>query len=458
MYGENPAAPALSIYPIAGSSTAWMKIIIGHNSMDPDCIGSMVLGRCLYPDHRPVKSRLMRPVARNIYNLYKSHLDFLSGADIRGRSIDSVVVVDTRSSGRIREFLDAADMSNAVFEVWDHHGAEPSDIPGAVVKSGACGANTTLLALEVMKRGIDIAPDDATIALTGIYADTGNFTHEDVAKDDFDAARFLLEKGGSLRLVRTFLAGLKEEYQIGLFHEVLSRLIYENMHGHSIVFCYKEMEVQAGGLAAVVEKIYEVESPDALFAVFGFRRDKSTVIIARSRGEEIMLDRLLAHFGGGGHPGAASAQVKNSTSIEVFQELRAYLAETLAPAVTAERIMSKEVRTMKEDWSLLEASMFLEGVNLTGAPVTDGSGRLTGFLTLRDIMKGRRSGHMHAPVKGYMAKKLVTGAPDATLREIQQLLFKNNVGHLPIVDRGKLQGIVTRTDYLKYLGSQGKEQ
>ncbi|HDP79510.1 MAG TPA: hypothetical protein ENN21_01565, partial [Spirochaetes bacterium] len=215
-----------------------MKIIIGHSSMDPDCIGSMVLARYLYPGYLPVKSRLMRPVARNIYNLYKSRLDFLTTADIKGRDVEAVVVVDTRSMGRVKEFLECFDTEKASFEVWDHHGQEPSDIPGAVLRRGECGANTTLLALELMRRGTPIVPDDATIALTGIYADTGNFTHGDVTKEDFEAARFLLEQGASLRLVKNFLAGLKEEYQTGLFHEFLSRLIFENINGHSVILCY----------------------------------------------------------------------------------------------------------------------------------------------------------------------------------------------------------------------------
>ena len=73
------------------------------------------------------------------------------------------------------------------------------------------------------------------------------------------------------------------------------------------------------------------------------------------------------------------------------------------------------------------------------------------MLTLRDIMTGRKNGKMSSPVKAYMRTKLITCEPDTTAREIENLMFINGIGHLPVVEDGRLAGIITRTDMLKFL-------
>ena len=82
--------------------------------------------------------------------------------------------------------------------------------------------------------------------------------------------------------------------------------------------------------------------------------------------------------------------------------------------------------------------------------MVDGAGELVGFITLRDIMKGRRAGQMHAPVKGYMTRKVISTGPGTTFREMEEILLSNNIGHLPILEDRKLVGIITRSDYLAF--------
>jgi tRNA nucleotidyltransferase (CCA-adding enzyme) len=127
-----------------------------------------------------------------------------------------------------------------------------------------------------------------------------------------------------------------------------------------------------------------------------------------------------------------------------------YLEAALTPAATARDLMSDDVFTLPPEADLLAASMFLERVNHTGAPVLGPEGRLEGILTLRDIMTGRRAGQMHVPLRNFMTKEVVTASPDATVREIDELFFENGMGHLPIVEDGALVGIVTRSDLLDF--------
>jgi tRNA nucleotidyltransferase (CCA-adding enzyme) len=66
-------------------------------------------------------------------------------------------------------------------------------------------------------------------------------------------------------------------------------------------------------------------------------------------------------------------------------------------------------------------------------------------------MKGRKSGQMHSPVKGYMSRNVISINKNTGLKEIEKILYKNNIDYLPVIENNKLEGIITRTDILKYL-------
>lgn len=428
-----------------------MNIIIGHTNMDLDCIGSMVLARRLNPGYVAVRSRLIHPVAQNLYNIYNPVVDFIKIEEAMRGEIGNVIVVDTRSLGRIREFAPLIESRTGGLTVYDHHPDDSSDIPGAEVRGNSFGANTTYFAIELMRRGMALDPDEATIALAGIFADTGNFTHGSVTAEDFLAASFLLEQRASPAMVSRILKPLQEEHQMSLFHQILNEMVYQDIHGNLVALSYVVMDRQAGGLAAVVEKVFDVEDIDALFSVFSFSEEKSVLIVARSRRDRIAVNGIMQSFGGGGHARASSALVKGRTGGEVFREFMKHIDSSLVPAAMATTLMTREVRVIQQDWSLLEASMFLESSNLTGAPVVDKDGKLAGIITLRDIMKGRRASQMHAPVKAYMTRKIVTGSLHTTVRELEEYFFRRGVGQIPIIDDGKLVGIITRTDYLNHI-------
>jgi tRNA nucleotidyltransferase (CCA-adding enzyme) len=434
-----------------------MKIIVGHSNMDLDSIGSMVLARYLFPDHQLVASRQIHPVARHLYNLYRERLDFLPVAQLAGQRVERVVVVDTRVRRRVEEYLRHLGELPGDILVFDHHADDTSDIPGAVIREKAVGANTTLLGLELLRRSVTLHPDDATVALTGIYADTGNFTHENVEYADFQVASLCLQHGASLPLVRQFLRPLAEGRQLALFHEALNHLTARSYGGHLVQLCFLELERQSAGLAAVVEQVFEVEGPDALFAVFSIPAESQSLLIARSRGRDIDLLQALAAFGAAGHALAASAQLKGRWGRAVLEELDGHLSKALQPAPTAARIMRRDFPALREDMSLLAADEELEKAGCTGAPVAGPGGELVGFLSLGDIMKGRRAGQMKAPVRAYMTRNLVSASPLTPLRELGELFLKRPVGQVPLVDAGRLVGLASRADYLGFMEERRRQ-
>ena len=128
----------------------------------------------------------------------------------------------------------------------------------------------------------------------------------------------------------------------------------------------------------------------------------------------------------------------------------------LDEAATARGIMRDSVKVAKDSWTLREASEFLEKLDRTGAPVVDRAGQLCGFVTLRDISKGRSAGRMDAPVRAFMTRKVISAAPSTTFRELEHIFFSHTIFSLPIVEDGKVTGLVTRADYLKArMGEEG---
>jgi tRNA nucleotidyltransferase (CCA-adding enzyme) len=425
-----------------------MNIAFGHTNPDLDCLGSLILIKKLFPEHRLIKGGKVHPTARGIYTLYRHHFDFVEAKEIKDERIDDVIVVDTCKLERVHEFADFLNAAGSI-HVFDHHDYENCTIPNAAVHGAKVGANTSLLTLMAHERGIRLNPEEATIALTGVYADTGKLIFDSVCKEDFEAAMRLLDMGASLKLVKSFLETIKEDGQIEIMNQLLLKRVYKTIQGHSVLLIYHEIAENMQGLNIIVERIMEIENPDAFFACFNIRKSKTMLVISRCQTRAIDLNKLLQFYGGGGHKMAASAKIACEDGAVFFTELIDYLRREIKPALCARDIMTTPVDVVKDTATLLEASMFLEKIERSGVPVVGDAGQLCGFIGLRDIMKGRKARLMNAPVKAYMARNLVTANSSVTMRDIERIFYKNHIGHLPIVENGELAGIVTRWDYLQ---------
>ena len=432
------------------------NILVGHSVNDLDCIGSLVLAARLYPGFQPVRSGRLHPGAKNLFTLFRDQLNFLTPKDLKGMEVGTLVVLDTRKQEKIREYLDFLSGAPREVVVWDHHTSEVCDIPGAAILEQAVGSNTSMLALELRERKITISPEEATIALTGVYADTGEFSHDNLDPADFEAAAWLLGMGASLAVVRKLLNRMQHDHQHGLFHDLIGKLEAREINGRKLLVAYQEIEGQLPGLAAVVDQIMEVEDCDALFVTFRLGKEDSHLIVARSRSEGIDLNELLAPFGGGGHPQAASALVRHSGDFPIHRHLIQSLKLRLSTGTRASSLM-RPVPPILDSWSLMDASLHLESINESGAVVVDSDRGIVGVLTLRDIQKGRKHNQMHAPVRAFMSKSPVVAGPEAGLREIEQVFYRNDVGHIPILEDHRYLGMVSRTCYLDFLrkGAQG---
>jgi IMP dehydrogenase len=112
--------------------------------------------------------------------------------------------------------------------------------------------------------------------------------------------------------------------------------------------------------------------------------------------------------------------------------------------------MIVEPVTLPPDALVAEAQELMATYHISGVPITDERGVLVGILTNRDL---RFETDTSQPVSALMTSRgLVTAPIGTTLREAEQILGRNKIEKLPVVDAdGVLKGLITVKDIQKKL-------
>jgi len=106
-------------------------------------------------------------------------------------------------------------------------------------------------------------------------------------------------------------------------------------------------------------------------------------------------------------------------------------------------IMTTDPVTLKPEHRVREAAHIFIERRIDGAPVLDGEGRLMGLFTKTHLYRCiTQDIPFDTPVADLMERRVTTGDPDAIIDDV----IYPQVGRLPMVEDGKLVGMVTRTD------------
>jgi CBS domain-containing protein len=112
--------------------------------------------------------------------------------------------------------------------------------------------------------------------------------------------------------------------------------------------------------------------------------------------------------------------------------------------------MSCPVVTVRPDDDFQRALSLMQEKRLRRLPVVDGVGRLVGIVAERDLMLAALQYlQSRVDVAEFMTRDLVTSTPTMDLREAAKLMLANRVGGLPVVEDGKLVGIITESDIFR---------
>ena len=108
------------------------------------------------------------------------------------------------------------------------------------------------------------------------------------------------------------------------------------------------------------------------------------------------------------------------------------------------------------DASILEAVEQMVEANVGSLLVTE-SGEVTGIVTERDYLRrvaveGRTD--RETPVREIMSSPLIVVTPQTSVDECMALMTSRRIRHLPVVDAGKVAGIVSIGDVVKFQSRQ----
>jgi tRNA nucleotidyltransferase (CCA-adding enzyme) len=282
----------------------------------------------------------------------------------------------------------------------------------------------------------------------GIYEDTGSFTFSSTTAEDYEAARFLLERGANLNTVADMLTRELTAEQVSLLNDLIHSARTHTINGIPVCIARASVDKYIGDFAMLAHKLMDMENLNVLFALA--RMEDRIYLVARSRVSEVNAGEIAAAFGGGGHPSAASAAIKDLTLSQVEDQLFRFLHNMVSPAHHAREIMSSPVITVGPELSLEEAANLLTRYNINAAPVVE-EGKLVGILSRQVIDKGVYHGLEQAKVRDFMSTEFSTVGLDANIVEIQEHLVDRQQRLVPVMEGDGVVGVVTRKDLLNIM-------
>ena len=114
--------------------------------------------------------------------------------------------------------------------------------------------------------------------------------------------------------------------------------------------------------------------------------------------------------------------------------------------------MAVKVETVEPKQSLRYALQKMVKRNIGSIVVVEGENPV-GIVTERDISRyvARRTNPLKTQVRNVMSSPLITIAHSATNQEAMTTMLKHGIRRLPVVEKGKLVGIVSQRDLLRWV-------
>lgn len=425
-----------------------MVIIATHKGSDFDAMASLVAASLLYPDAKPVLPTSINANLKAFLSIHKDLFNFYSPKEITFEHVEKLIVVDTHSWNRLEGMAPLKDRQDLEIIVWDHHTEGDMEADEKHIKE--TGATVTMLVQELEKQKKLITPIQATLFLMGLYEDTGNLTFPSTLSEDAYTAGFLLDRKADLHILSTFLRQAYGKKQKDILFEMIQKAKRTDVSGFSISISKMDVEGRVQNLAMVLQMYREIVNVDAAFGLFKDVERNKCMVIGRSNVDEINIGILMRSIGGGGHPGAGSALLKAVNPDTIEEMILELISGNQHSSVMLSDIMSYPVVTVRDDTKVEEVVLLLRDLGCTGMPVVDKNEHIVGVVSRRDFKKVRQSKHMQSPVKAFMSRGVVTIDHKRSAIEAAKLMMKHDIGRIPVMEKDKIIGIITRSDAMMY--------
>ena len=425
------------------------EVITTHINADFDALASMLAASKLYPD-----ATLVFPGSqeKNLRNFFLNSVSYLFNfAKVRQVDLDHIkrlILVDTRQKNRIGKFARLAGKNGVEIHIYDHHPDSSDDIHGDVEVVRKTGSATAILTRLIIEKKIPVSPEEATIMCTGIHEDTGSFTFASTTSEDYEAAAWLAKQGADHNIISDMLTRELTTEHLWLLNDLTRSATTRVINGVEVVITKVITDEYIADFAVLVHKFIEMENLNVVFALA--QMADRIYLVARSRIDEVNSAEIAQAFGGGGHPQAASATIKNQTLIQVERSLNVLLDTQIKPVKKAKDMMSSPIIEISSSETLKRAANLMTRYNINVLLVVDDD-ILQGYITRQIVEKAIFLGLGDLKVNEYMHIEFSTVHPDTPLREVQELIIRGKLRILPVVENGRASGVITRTDLLNIL-------
>ena len=421
-----------------------MHLIVTHDNADFDAIASLLGAAKLYPGAVPAVPRRINRNVRDFLHLYWDEFPFFRPQDVFAQKhvhVACVTLVDSQHFPSLKGIDEKTQ-----FHVIDHHALSRDLPPGTQTTLQSTGATATLMVEEIQHHHIRLTPNEATLLILGIYEDTGSLAYASTTPRDVRASAWLLEQNASLDVARQFLNYPLSDSQRALYDRLTDVFETHEIEGRTIMIAVAQAEGYVEEVSTLAHKLRDLFEPDALFLVVVM--DDHTQLVARSTTDAIDVGAVATHFGGGGHPRAAAALIRRVNLSQIRDQLLTALHQHVRPSTTVSQIMSYGVRTLSPTDTVAEAAVMMTRYGHEGFPVVE-DGEIVGVLTRGEIDKALHHKLDNTTIRQFMRKGPFYVSPQDSVEKLQALMMRERLGQVPVVDNGKIIGVVTRTDLIK---------
>ena len=428
-----------------------MQLILTHEQADFDALASLLGAYLLNESSIPVMPRKLNRNVRSFLTLYGFNLPFMEPQDLPAEKVELVILVDTQSMVTIKGMDKDTDVT-----VIDHHPLRDNLAEDWEIIIVDTGSVTTYLVELLSERTQSLSILYATLLLLGIYEDTGSLSYKNTTGRDGRSAAYLIDQGADLEMASNFLNPPLSAEQMKFFDLLSTNAKIQEINGHRILLTSGEMEDFNEEISTLAHKLRDFYDPDALFVVVSTK--EGVRLVARSTSDNIDVGKIAGLFGGGGHDRAAAALIRKDELKEqadpcgdFLQKLVNILPDYIKPSVTVGQIMSVQPHVLSPDTSVTEASKLMQQYGYEGYPVIE-DGKVVGLLT-RKVVDKAVGHHLKIKVGSLMDANEYSIHADDSIQQLQTLMTESGWGQIPVSDpvSGKMIGIVTRTDLLKTL-------
>ncbi|QJB57723.1 CBS domain-containing protein [Pseudodesulfovibrio sp. zrk46] len=426
-------------------------VITSHANADFDALASIVAASKIYPGATLVFPGSQEKNLRNFFIQSTTYLfNFKMFKDIDPKSVELLVVCDTRQRSRISHVRPILENQNLKIHLYDHHPDTDDDLAADKTVYRDWGSTTTIITSIIKEQGISLNTEEATLFGLGIYEDTGSFGFNTTTPEDFEAAGWLKGQGMDIEVIKDLLSHEMSAEQVTNLGELLQNAHTYDIHGVDVVITEISTDKFVPDFALLVHKLMDMEDIGVAFAL-GRMADRIHVV-ARSKNPDVNVGQICSSMGGGGHAAAASATVKEKTLAEVRDDLFALLYSQVNPQIVVESLMSKPAIAIEDSHSLSEAVEMMTRYGLKDVPVVGKSTRkCVGIIGQATADKAVAHGLGDMGVDEYMSRSFESVDSNTELYRVMEIILGNRQRMLPVVEHGEIIGVITRTDLMNML-------